>query len=344
MTWEGLPVWIEVGVWFVGLLGSWLGLLLVLASVWRWKSRLAVVLAVALLTLAVTIATSWTLQGLMERVAAGQWIVQAAGPIIVTLICGMPWFVVLRPRRTALWEPFSRRFLSGWAALISLVITTQYFVALRGDVTYTVEQFSSSLRPVENLFLRTDKGRLIPVYWSELAAHARRCEDSPAVLSCGYIIRRELPDPNYNCHGWLFAHGRFSVKGDDVEIILKDNGYYEVEKPAVGDIVIYRDEHDRILHSAVVRAILDDGTPMLESKWGFSGRFLHRPNEQVYSTNYHYYRTDRPAHGSDALARHRMELVQSVAHSPTTRAFRRNGGALAQNAVSATRWLSVGVE
>src|SRR5262249_33256339 len=37
------------------------------------------------------------------------------------------------------------------------------------------------------------------------------------------LIRTAGPDPASNCHGWVFAGGRFWIDGSDVEIILADN-------------------------------------------------------------------------------------------------------------------------
>ncbi len=110
------------------------------------------------------------------------------------------------------------------------------------------------------------------------------------------MIHREDADKTTNCHGWVFTGGRFLLKGADVERILCDNRYFTVSDPKPNDIVIYRDQSRNILHTALVQAILADGTVITESKWGVDQRFLHLPADQPYSPVFEYYRTDRFHH------------------------------------------------
>ncbi|MFO0941830.1 MAG: hypothetical protein U0930_13835 [Pirellulales bacterium] len=53
-----------------------------------------------------------------------------------------------------------------------------------------------------------------------------------------------------------------------MELILQDNAYQPITQPVENDIVIYRSEDGRILHTGLVRVILPDSTILIESKWG----------------------------------------------------------------------------
>lgn len=146
----------------------------------------------------------------------------------------------------------------------------------------------------------TDKGNYIPLYRldADLDAFVTYSEtaDGKYLSFVHEGIQRNGPDQNANCHGWVFTDGRFLLKGNDVDVILADNQYVEVSVPEPGDVVIYRDRENRILHTALVQGILRDGTVISESKWGVDKRFLHLPEDQPYSSIYKYYRTTRSHH------------------------------------------------
>ncbi|GIW90977.1 MAG: hypothetical protein KatS3mg109_1409 [Pirellulaceae bacterium] len=311
---QHVGIWLHIGVWLVGLLTAWLAFL---ANGLYTIFRRPLGARWPLIALALAIATS------VAMVDAGEWL-QKVGSVRVANIyqLGQPLILVgllggtFCATRLIGTDNTSRQFrliygLLAWSGMLSCWISYRYFNFTRGEMEITVEEFSTSLVAVEDTFLRTDVGRLLRVYESPLAEQTGNCDDSPAILTSGYVIRREKPTPRYNCHGWVFTGGRYVVKSEDVETILHDNGYSEVEQPQVGDLVVYRDEQGRIIHTGVVRGILDDGTPLLESKWGFAGRFLHRPEEQVYSTNYRFYRTSRPARGSGVVTRHWLDVVRT---------------------------------
>lgn len=146
----------------------------------------------------------------------------------------------------------------------------------------------------------TDKGNYIPLYRldADFSSFVNYSETADGKYT-SFIhegIQRNGPDQNANCHGWVFTGGRFLLKGNDVDVILADNDYVQVASPESGDVVIYRDSSNRILHTALVQGILRDGTIISESKWGVDKRFLHLPDDQPYSSIYTYYRTTRPHH------------------------------------------------
>ena len=153
---------------------------------------------------------------------------------------------------------------------------------------------------VESSWAMTDEGANVSLY--HLATDDIQFEEYSLSADKRYksylhvMIHREDADKTTNCHGWVFTGGRFLLKGADVERILCDNRYFIVSDPKPNDIVIYRDQSRNILHTALVQAILADGTVITESKWGVDQRFLHLPADQPYSPVFEYYRTDRFHH------------------------------------------------
>jgi hypothetical protein len=109
------------------------------------------------------------------------------------------------------------------------------------------------------------------------------------------VMRRGPIGDHSNCHGWVFASGRFHLSPDDVELILKENGYTEVIEPQVGDVAIYRSK-GTIAHSALVRYVAEGQPALVEGKWGNLGVFLHPADKSCYGTEYTFYRSNRANH------------------------------------------------
>jgi hypothetical protein len=109
------------------------------------------------------------------------------------------------------------------------------------------------------------------------------------------VIRHSQPEESTNCHGWVFTGGKFILAPDDVETILKDNGYREVHEPQPGDLVIYRNSGG-IVHSAVVRYVTEGQPVLIEGKWGALGVFLHPADKSCYGTEYTFHRSARTGH------------------------------------------------
>jgi hypothetical protein len=106
-------------------------------------------------------------------------------------------------------------------------------------------------------------------------------------------IRTAEVDGHSNCHGWVFAGGRYWLTADGVEEILRDNGYREAANPRAGDVVVYREPSGKVLHSGVVRGTSDDGRILVESKWGALGRFIHIADDQPYPGSATFYHSRR---------------------------------------------------
>lgn len=109
------------------------------------------------------------------------------------------------------------------------------------------------------------------------------------------VLRRSGPDENANCHGWVFTGGQFFLGSDDVELILKENGYHPVPEPRAGDVAIYR-QGGVVSHTAVVRYVTEGQPVMVEGKWGTMGVYLHPADKSFYGTDYTFYRSTRSGH------------------------------------------------
>lgn len=187
---------------------------------------------------------------------------------------------------------------AGWRFQQSLVASDE--LPLLGSVDFQV---------VEGEALLTDKGRLVPVYRARLAENMPvYCETLEGNFSDRRILRA-AQDTKSNCHGWVFTGGQYLLMGKNVEVILADNDYHVVSQPQVGDIIIYRNGFNQILHTGLVRSAWDDGTVLIESKWGIDQRYLHLPEDQHYSQQFTYYRRTQPSRLTASRADH---LVQAV--------------------------------
>lgn len=141
----------------------------------------------------------------------------------------------------------------------------------------------------------TDQNRPIRVF--RMAEDESDPLDENEATSVNFMettIQRGPADPAANCHGWVFLDSQFLIDGEAVQYILDDNGYELTSEPMAGDVIVYRSDNRDIIHSGLVRGVLNDGTIIIESKWGIEGTFLHDPEGTPYSTIFEYYRSPRP--------------------------------------------------
>jgi hypothetical protein len=111
-----------------------------------------------------------------------------------------------------------------------------------------------------------------------------------------HVIRTGPAGDGTNCHGWVFTGGRHWISGKEVETILADNGYREVQAPQPGDLAVFR-ESGAVIHSGVVCGLSEEGTVLIESKWGRLGRFVHTAEQHCYlGSDLTYYHTPRGGH------------------------------------------------
>ena len=163
----------------------------------------------------------------------------------------------------------------------------------------------------------TDRGRPVSLHRPTTArepggivAAERRVIDS--VRQADGVIRTGPAADEFNCHGWVFSDGRYWVTPGDVDYILADNGYQAVSQPRPGDLVVYR-ERERITHTGLVRTGGDGGPLLVESKWGWLGRFLHPPGGTCYGRSFTYYRSPRAGHLLTGLRNDSVAAAQPVA-------------------------------
>lgn len=227
----------------------------------------------------------------------------------------------------------------GWALFLSLLgmmlLSAHRFydrTSIEGQL-FVGDAAPGKVEEVAGYVAVTDLGTALKLYRldveeSDFEEYAAAADVRLSYLGEGTILR-DPPDAKSNCHGWAFTGGQFLLRGNEVEQILHDNSYQTVPNPQSGDLIIYRNESGEILHTGVVRGVLDEGTVMIESKWGVDGRYLHLPTDQPYSQIYGYYRSSRPGH--------RIEIQKSSTALATSNATERQSGNRPRCSHSSTR-------
>lgn len=169
------------------------------------------------------------------------------------------------------------------------------------------------LEPVTEMAALTDKGAPVPLSAvtndlptndvdTHLLRDARFAKLNLRVMQIAPATCRA------NCHGWVFTGGQFVLNGDMVDRILTDNGYVSVDVPRPGDLIIYRDSYDAIMHTGLVR-LVDNSLVLIESKFGNHGCYLHQPQHSIYSDCYQYYRSARAGGHLLSLKSHSRDIV-----------------------------------
>jgi hypothetical protein len=223
---------------------------------------------------------------------------------IVLLVTGLSGALLARSRGRA------ARFRSATLGVTGLVVSlfairaiADTEVAPESEMMSLLEQIHQvpDLAEDESVWGWTDRRTPVRLYRAESPRSAEELRDLEfEVLSAqkrqGRVLRRHDADDNSNCFGWIFADGRYWLDNDQVEVILNDNGYDLVPSAMTGVLAVYRDREQRIHHMAVVRAICDDGTVLVEGKWGWMGVYLHRLTDSLYGQNVSLYRSERRGH------------------------------------------------
>ncbi len=288
-----------IAVCLLALFGTLFGLMGLLSRGPFGGRRLLLVLALALAGLGGTAALTGQPDGL--------WL----PPLLLACACGL--FLALRSpgvaRACAVALAVAGRPRLQWAALLIAGPALSLLWARRAEPDVSYWPAAEAGAPVHQLGeitpshahdARTDAGRLVALYRSALPEDdgKLRALEGAVLRLCSLterVIRRAPPGEASNCHGWVFTGGRYWVRGPDVELILKDNGYTPVARPRPGDLIVYHDA-TRVIHTGLVRTADADGLILIESKWGKGGRFLHAPEDQPYAGEMTYYRTNRPGH------------------------------------------------
>jgi hypothetical protein len=154
--------------------------------------------------------------------------------------------------------------------------------------------------PVAGVRLATDPGSPVTAREPDEVRPAAALTEAEARLLAGgkhddNVIRLGPADDRSNCHGWVFTGGHYILSPDDVELILKENGYEQVQTPRAGDVVVYRNASG-VSHTAIVRYTAPNQPVLVAGKWGVLGVFLHPVDKSCYGNEFAYYRTARNGH------------------------------------------------
>lgn len=231
--------------------------------------------------------------------------------LTAALVLGILAFLVFIDGR---WQLLSRPFqsprrVSIAVAALGIILTAgstflysweeeAYFSQLEEEFEVFME--SASTEPAPDVVASTDRGRPLVLR----TVISRRPADRLQFLGelslqnqklVNRVIMHEPSNEISNCHGWVFTGGRYWVSGNDVDSILSDNGYVQVEQPRPGDLVIYRRD-GVVAHTAIVRYVTEGRPVMVEGKWGAHGVFLHEVDQSCYRFGHTYYTTSRPTH------------------------------------------------
>jgi len=259
------------------------------AAVQLWSTSSLALCAIAAVDL--MLGLRGTLSGLGLLLCRGV-IVSAAIVLAIVILKRPLWGVVVRKGgwlRTGVTPTLIGLAATGWASNRAVEPTG-------GEPC----EYEFDLLEVTGAELRTDRGQLVPVYRTRSSGgpdqrhRARRPRNESGVSQEAW--ERTAPDWQSDCHGWVFADGQYIIKSLWVDRILEDNGYRRVAEPDAGDVIVYRDDHDVILHTGTVKATGDRGFVLIESKWGFINCFWHEPEQQPYSQRFAYYRSPRLGH------------------------------------------------
>ena len=155
---------------------------------------------------------------------------------------------------------------------------------------------AGSPRDRASIALSTKQGNRIPNF----RKHNRRPE---SLLEAKRIwterfpnIRNHSLDATYNCVGLVFAFRRVWVEDDHLPWLLSEEDYHAVDRPEVGDLVIYSDEKT-MRHVGIVVNVTPDvrnaeWDVTVLSQWGQDGEYIHRLRDvplQQFGYNIRFY-------------------------------------------------------
>lgn len=261
----------------------------------------------ALLSLAACGAATAALAALTRDALALRAATATLGALAAVTVAGSGWV----HRRAAALGELCRTPAARWGAVAVCGLATVVGSVVRFEcaeqefLTRETQELELALgrqpnRPTERARAATDRGTSV-ILKEPTAPRAPESLTSPegkflhdARLD-EQVIRIAQPSDVSNCHGWVFTGGQFLLSGDDVDLILKENGYAEAHEPHPGDVVIYR-QGGAVSHTALVRYVTEGQPVLAESKWGTLGVFLHPTDKSPYGTDYAFYRSPRRGH------------------------------------------------
>lgn len=211
-----------------------------------------------------------------------------ASGLLLGAACAWALVAVASRRR----RPRMHRVAAAAAAIsgVGSLLMAVAFVAAGGRAADEPER--TRLVPVPGVRASTDRGTDVPLGWPADNAVEEEMPEGFEWRAIAATAGRSQA----NCHGWVFAEGEYWIPTDFVDTILRDNGYEWIAAPVPGDLIIYRDEHARPIHSGLVKAIGEEGFVLVESKWGLLDVFWHTPDDQAFGDDFEYWHSPRPGH------------------------------------------------
>ncbi|GEM_PF-3992849 len=258
--------------------------------------------------------------GLMRRGWTQHWTLKLAPLVVVGLagslacLSGSPFLALLPCGLIGFWAvvncgermiqaairmvAFVRHPAVAWGILLVasplLAVAWSYWTVTPADFWEPPQIMLVDKTEVAHGTIRTDTGRILRVAAPIRRATAEELRQVKRQTALPNLICTDSPGVDYNCHGWLFTGGRYWLNGEDVKHVLQDNGYYPVNAPVPGDIIVYYDGGN-LVHTGLVRAADERGI-IIESKWDIQGRYIHLPESQDYADQWVYYHSDRKSH------------------------------------------------
>jgi hypothetical protein len=113
------------------------------------------------------------------------------------------------------------------------------------------------------------------------------------------VVEVRAPSRRYNCLGYAYAraHGWF----EHVGLFIHDD-FLEVPiaNPRRGDVLVYEDENQEIVHSGFVQEVTGSQIKKVRSKWGGAAVVIHDPLDvdESYGAPVRLLRRRRRSHSS----------------------------------------------
>jgi RHS repeat-associated protein len=158
--------------------------------------------------------------------------------------------------------------LPGMGGVFNVVNMHAYHYAGNNPVVY-VDPDGRLQRDTDGNFIFEETEKIIAAYptpegkyeWSNFQKGYLLAEDGTKI-EASINLDKSKPGFDTNCHGWTFTDGQYWINDDQVDAILKHDGYEKHEQPQAGDVVVYNQGRENIVHSAkIVHSI--QGTPII---------------------------------------------------------------------------------
>ena len=134
------------------------------------------------------------------------------------------------------------------------------------------------------LALETKSGKRIPNAKRDQKVPERMAAAKQLVLDNHKSAELRSLSSEYNCVGMVFAARRTVIEDDQVEMILREDGYRKFNDQSeltIGDVVVYRNDRGTISHVGMVARVFANVRSAeweitVLSQWGADGEYFHR--------------------------------------------------------------------